>query len=71
MNEGKLMRILCDLGCENISIKEAFTEILALSELVAKTADAYCPHCEAYIVNERVTYEGCCDNCGTEIEWRE
>jgi hypothetical protein len=39
------------------------------SELVAETADAYCPNCEAYIVNERVTYEECCDNCETEIEW--
>jgi hypothetical protein len=41
------------------------------AELVAETADAYCPNCEAYIVNERVTYEECCDNCGTEIDWHE
>ena len=41
------------------------------AELVAETADAYCPNCEAYIVNERVTYEECCDNCGIEIEWHE
>jgi len=41
------------------------------SELVAETADAYCPNCEAYIVNERVTYDECCDNCGTYIEWHE
>lgn len=40
-------------------------------ELVAETADAYCPDCDAYIVNERVTYEECCDTCGTEIEWHE
>lgn len=41
------------------------------AELVAETADAYCPNCGVYIVNERVTYEECCDNCGTEIEWHE
>ena len=41
------------------------------AELVAETADAYCPNCEFYIVNERVTYEECCDNCGTKIEWHE
>lgn len=41
------------------------------AELVAETADAYCPNCEAYIVNERVTYEECCDTCGTKIEWHE
>ena len=41
------------------------------AELVAETADAYCPNCEAYIVNERVTYDECCDNCETEIEWHE
>jgi uncharacterized protein (DUF983 family) len=41
------------------------------AELVAETADAYCPNCKAYIVNERVTYEECCDNCGTEIDWHE
>jgi uncharacterized protein (DUF983 family) len=40
-------------------------------ELVAETADAYCPECGDYIVNERVTYEECCDSCGTEIEWHE
>lgn len=39
------------------------------SELVSETDDAYCPNCEAYIVNERVTFEECCDNCGAEIEW--
>jgi len=31
MNEEKLMQILCDLSCENISIRKAFTEVLALS----------------------------------------
>ena len=40
-------------------------------ELVAETADAYCPECNEYIVNERVTYDECCDNCGTQIEWHE
>ncbi len=40
-------------------------------ELVTETADAYCPSCGDYIVNERVTYEECCDTCGTEIEWHE
>lgn len=41
------------------------------AELVAETADAYCHNCEAYIVNERVTHEDCCDTCGTEIEWHD
>lgn len=41
------------------------------AELVAETADAFCPECNAYIVNERVTYDECCDTCGTEVEWHE
>lgn len=41
------------------------------AELVSETADAYCPNCEAYIVNERVTFDECCDKCGEEIEWHE
>jgi hypothetical protein len=47
------------------------SSIPSQAELVAETADAYCPNCEAYIVNERVTYEECCDTCGTDIEWHE
>lgn len=31
--------------------------------------DAYCPQCEQYIVNERVTFGECCDTCGTPVQW--
>jgi hypothetical protein len=31
--------------------------------------DAYCPECETYICDERVTFEECCDTCGTHIEY--
>ena len=31
--------------------------------------DAYCPFCEAYIVDERVTFEEYCDRCKTPIKW--
>lgn len=54
----------CALGVVGISTPSE-------RELVAETADAYCPECDDYIVNERVTYEECCDTCGTEIEWHE
>lgn len=47
------------------------SSIPSQAELVAETEDAYCPNCEAYIVNERVTYEECCDTCGADIEWHE
>jgi len=53
-----------DLGAVDISISTP-------AELAAEPADAYCPNCEAYIINERVTYEECCDNCGANIEWHE
>jgi hypothetical protein len=33
------------------------------------TVDAYCPECETYICDERVTFEECCDTCGTHIEY--
>lgn len=54
-----------------LGIADVGGSIPSETELVAETADAYCPNCEAYIVNERVTYDECCDNCGTEIEWHE
>jgi len=31
--------------------------------------DAYCKDCDAYICDERVTFEECCDTCGTPIEY--
>ena len=33
--------------------------------------DAYCPGCDAYICDERVTFEECCDTCGTPVEYHE
>jgi predicted amidophosphoribosyltransferase len=33
--------------------------------------DAYCPECDANICDERVTFEECCDTCGTPIEYHE
>jgi hypothetical protein len=33
--------------------------------------DWYCPNCETYIADSRVTFEECCDVCGTECEWRD
>ena len=56
---------------ENLSLSGVGGSIPSQAELVAETADAYCPNCDAYIVNERVTYEECCDTCGTKIEWHE
>jgi hypothetical protein len=31
--------------------------------------DAYCPQCCVYICDQRVTFEECCDNCGTLVEY--
>jgi hypothetical protein len=33
--------------------------------------DAYCPECDANICDERVTFEECCNTCGTPIEYHE
>jgi hypothetical protein len=33
--------------------------------------DAYCQNCDEYIVNQRVTFEECCDKCGTPVAWLE
>jgi len=33
------------------------------------SVDAYCSECDAYICDERVTFEECCDVCGTPIEY--
>jgi uncharacterized protein (DUF983 family) len=54
-----------------LGIGDVGSSIPSQAELVAETADAYCPNCEAYIVNQRVTYEECCDTCGTDVEWHE
>jgi uncharacterized protein (DUF983 family) len=54
-----------------LCIGDVGSSIPSQAELVAETADAYCPNCDAYIVNERVTYEECCDTCGTDVEWHE
>ena len=50
------------------SYLEAHLQTLKLQTKEEKV-DADCPECEDYIVNERVTFEECCDTCGTEIEW--
>jgi len=53
MNEEKLMQILCDLSCENINIRKAFTEVLALSDVSLSLLGASkCPNSN-------------CDNNGT------
>lgn len=31
--------------------------------------DAYCPNCDDYICDERVTFEECCDVCNTPVEY--
>lgn len=31
--------------------------------------DAFCPHCDSYIVSSRVTNEETCDFCDTPVEW--
>jgi Zn finger protein HypA/HybF involved in hydrogenase expression len=54
-----------------LRVGDVGSSIPSQAELVAETADAYCPNCDAYIVNERVTYEECCDTCGTDVEWHE
>jgi uncharacterized protein (DUF983 family) len=54
-----------------LGIGDVGSSIPSQAELVAETADAYCPNCEAYIVNQRVTYEECCDTCGNDVEWHE
>ena len=33
-----------------------------------KNTDWYCPNCQTYIVDERVTFEETCDVCGTDCE---
>ena len=35
-----------------------------------REVDAYCRECDAYICDERVTFEECCDVCGTDIEYK-
>jgi hypothetical protein len=33
--------------------------------------DAFCPNCDTYIVNQRVTFEETCDTCNTPVEWHD
>ena len=55
-----------DLQLTIDDFQEAINSIRAIKN---STVDAYCPKCEAYIVNERVTNDECCDSCQTKIEW--
>jgi hypothetical protein len=36
-----------------------------------KVVDAYCPTCDAYLCNERLTFGECCDTCLTPVEYHE
>jgi hypothetical protein len=31
--------------------------------------DAYCPQCCIYICDQRITFEECCDDCGTPVTY--
>ena len=54
---------------ESKSNAEARRYIMIALTKAKEEVDAYCPNCEVYIVNERVTFEETCDQCNTEIEW--
>jgi hypothetical protein len=45
------------------------TEVTMSNNKQQTAVDAYCPECETYICDERVTFEECCDTCGTHIEY--
>ena len=54
-----------------------FSSVPQANELLPRVSgstlkgDWYCPECDSYLADTRVTFEGECDVCGTDCEWHD